>query len=393
MAAPTTPTTPAFDFSSTNFLNELLRFFEQNSVIGMEALRPYALELACVLAIIDFCTIWAMYDGEMRLSLVISRVMKVGGFILLIVLWNDIQYAILKSFQMAGFTAANVSTMSDEIFKPSGILDKGFTVCGKLIEELHEISFIDDGGIGKCLMYLIAIVITLGAFFFIALQVLVTKIEFCVFATLGVILLPFGALRFTAFLFQRIMSGVFAFGIKLMVMFFLLGLFESLAGSIAEIAENSDFSTMLKISMSYATLAFLVWKLPNVAASMMNGQPSLEAGDIARGGGAAKGAAVAAGSAVGGAAGAVAAGAGKAASGYGFMNATIKASRASASQNGTSTAGEFTKNIARQSFSSSAIGKGLLRGANKAMNNMEDYKNIKSGDYATKPQRNRNNHD
>ena len=380
------------DFSNSNFLDELLRFFEQNSVIGMEALRPYALELACVLAIIDFCTIWALYDGEMRLSLIISRVMKIGAFLFLIVSWNDIQLAILKSFQMAGYTAAGITDMSGDIFSPSGILQRGFDTCANLISDLHKISFM-NGGIAKCFMYLIAIIITLGAFFFISLQVLVTKIEFCVFATLGVILLPFGALRFTAFLFQRIISGVFAFGIKLMVMLFLLGLFETLSGDIITIEQDSNFSTMLKISLSYAALAFLVWKLPNVAASMMNGQPSLEAGDIARGGSAAKGAAVAAGSAVGGAAGAVAAGAGKAASGYGFMNATIKASRASASQNGTSTAGEFTKNIARQSFSSSAIGKGLLRGANKAMNNMEDYKNIKSGDYATKPQRNRNNHD
>ena len=381
------------DFSSTNFLNDLLSFFEEHSVIGMVALQPYALELAGVLAIIDFCTIWALYDGEVRLSLIISRVMKIGAFLFLIISWNDIQMAILKSFQMAGLTAASIADMSGDIFTPSGILDRGFTVCNKLIEGLHEISFMTAGGIGKCLMYIIGIIITLGAFFFIALQVLVTKIEFYVFATLGVILLPFGALRFTSFLFQRVVSGVFAFGIKLMVMFFLLGLFESLAGSVSEIGENSDFSTILKIALSYAALAFLVWKLPNVAASMMNGQPSMEAGDIGRGASAAKGAVVAAGSAVGGAAGAVAAGAGKAASGYGFMNATVKASRASAAQNNTSTASEFSKNIARQSFSGSTIGKGLLRGANKAMNRMEDYKNIKSGEYATKPQRNRNNHD
>lgn len=375
------------NFSDTNFLNELLGKFEQHSVIGMAALEPYAMQLAGLLAIIDFCTIWALYDGEMRLSLIISRVMKIGAFFFLILGWNDIQMAILKSFQIAGFTAANITDLTGDVFTPSGIIDKGFTVCGKLIEGLHEAS------IAAALMYIIAIIITLGAFFFIALQILVTKIEFCVFATLAVILLPFGALRFTAFLFQRIMSGVFAFGIKLMVMYFLLGLFDSLAGSMAEIAKDSDFATILKTSLSYTALAFLVWKLPNVAASMMNGQPSLEAGDIARGGSAAKGAAVAVGSAVGGAAGAVAAGAGKAASGYGFMNATVKAARASAGQNGTSTTSEFTKSIARQSFSSSAIGRGLLRGANKAMNNMEDYKNIKSGDYATKPQRNRNNHD
>ena len=381
------------DFTDTNFLDSLLTFFEQHSIVGMVELRPYAFELVCILAIIDFCTTWALYDGEMRLSFIITKVMKVGALLFLIVNWHNINSAIAESFQIAGATASGIADVSgSEWMSPSKILERGFNICGNLFKDLQDVSIM-SGGIGKCLMNIIAIIITLASFFFISLQILVTKIEFFVFASLAVILLPFGAIRFTSFLFQRIISGVFAFGIKLMVMFFLLGLFETLSGDLTAIGENSDFSTMLKIALSYAALAFLVWKLPNVAASMMNGQPSLEAGDVARGGSAAKGAAVAAGSAVGGAAGAVAAGAGKAASGYGFMNATVKAARASASQNGTSTAGEFTKNIARQSFSSSAIGRGLLRGANKAMNNMEDYKNIKSGDYATKPQRNRNNHD
>ena len=147
---------------------------------------------------------------------------------------------------------------------------------------------------------------------------------------------------------------------------------------------------MLKMALSYATLAFLVWKLPNLAASMMNGQPSMEAGDVVRGATTAKSTVAGAVGGAVGAAGAVSRVAGKTAAGYGFANATIKAAQANIGVQGGSVAGEVAKNVARTSFANSAIGKGLIRGANRALNQMEDYKNLKTGEYATKPQSNRN---
>lgn len=382
------------DFASENFLDELLNFFEEHSVIGLLALQPHAFELVCVLAIIDFCTIWALYDGQMRLSLIISKVMKVGFFLLLIVNWPDINKAIVDSFQMAGSTAAGLDYSSGDWNTPSNILTMGFNTCTDILADFHKTSIIDNGGIARLFMDLMAMIITIAAFFFISLQVLITKIEFCIFSSLGVILLPFGAIRFTSFLFQRVVSGVFAFGIKLMVMFFLLGLFNSVSDTLINIpvpgeTDDGNFAAMLKIALSYATLAFLVWKLPNIAASMMNGQPSMEAGDVVRG---ARNATTTVAGAATGAAGAVSGTVGKAAAGYGFTNATIKAARASVGVEGPMSAvmKESGKNIARTSFANSAIGRGLLRGANRAMNQMEDYKNIKSGEYATKPQSNRN---
>ena len=56
------------DFTSNNFLDELLNFFEEHSVIGLLALQPHAFELVSVLAIIDFCTIWALYDGQIAIK-------------------------------------------------------------------------------------------------------------------------------------------------------------------------------------------------------------------------------------------------------------------------------------------------------------------------------------
>jgi type IV secretion system protein TrbL len=375
------------DFTDTNFLDNLLNFFYEHSVTGMIQLQPHAFELVCVLAIIDICSTWALYDGQMRMSFVINKVMKVGFFLLLIVNWDTINSAILRSFEISGATASGLSNIgAGDWISPSKILERGFNICGTLFKDFQDTGITDNGGIARLFMDLIAIAITIASFFFISLQVLITKIEFCIFSSLGVILLPFGAIRFTSFLFQRVVSGVFSFGVKLMIMYFLLGLFDTLSGTLTSFEENVSFSSMLKMALSYATLAFLVWKLPNLAASMMNGQPSMEAGDVVRGATTAK--STVAGAV--GAAGAVSRVAGKTAAGYGFANATIKAAQANIGVQGGSVAGEVAKNVARTSFANSAIGKGLIRGANRALNQMEDYKNLKTGEYATKPQSNRN---
>ena len=379
------------DFASENFLNTLLAFFEEHSVTGMIQLQPHAFELVCVLAIIDICSTWALYDGQMRMSFVINKTMKVGFFLLLIVNWDTINSAILRSFEIAGATASGLSNIgAGDWISPSKILERGFNICGTLFKDFQDTGITDNGGIARLFMDLIAIAITIASFFFISLQVLITKIEFCIFSSLGVILLPFGAIRFTSFLFQRVVSGVFSFGIKLMIMYFLLGLFDTLSGTLTSFEENVSFSSMLKMALSYATLAFLVWKLPNLAASMMNGQPSMEAGDVVRGATTAKSTVAGAVGGAVGAAGAVSRVAGKTAAGYGFANATIKAAQANIGVQGGSVAGEVAKNVARTSFANSAIGKGLIRGANRALNQMEDYKNLKNGEYATKPQSNRN---
>lgn len=379
------------DFASENFLNTLLAFFEEHSVTGMIQLQPHAFELVCVLAIIDICSTWALYDGQMRMSFVINKVIKVGFFLLLIVNWDTINSAILRSFEIAGATASGLSNIgAGDWISPSKILERGFNICGTLFKDFQDTGITDNGGIARLFMDLIAIAITIASFFFISLQVLITKIEFCIFSSLGVILLPFGAIRFTSFLFQRVVSGVFSFGVKLMIMYFLLGLFDTLSGTLTSFEENVSFSSMLKMALSYATLAFLVWKLPNLAASMMNGQPSMEAGDVVRGATTAKSTVAGAVGGAVGAAGAVSRVAGKTAAGYGFANATIKAAQANIGVQGGSVVGEVAKNVARTSFANSAIGKGLIRGANRAMNQMEDYKNLKSGEYATKPQSNRN---
>ena len=269
------------DFASDDILNRILEFFQLHSVEGFLALVPYARELLISLAIIDLCTTWVLYEGQLRMSAMINKIIKVGFFTFLLAYYADINAAIMRSFQYAGLTAAG-QPINGDMLTPSSVLGLGFKAADELIRTFHSISIFDKGGLGTLIMLVICMIFILAAFFFMAIQILLTKIEFNIFATLGVILLPFGALRFTSFLFQRVVSATFSFGIKLMVMYFIAGLSLSMVANIQAV-HVSDFSTMLKQSLSILTLGLLVWRVPALAANVMSGNPTFEAGNVVGG--------------------------------------------------------------------------------------------------------------
>lgn len=351
------------NLADVDFFNQLLIFFEDHCMFGYKALAPHAVALIMALGTIDIAATWTLYSGQLRMSEIISRVMKIGLFMFFIINFDKINQAILVSFQYAGLTAAGGTVGGSDILKPSTIITDGFKAIEPVLSSLVSVTSILPGIMSMKLIY---IAITLAAYFFIALQILITKIEFNIFATLGVILLPFGALRYTQFLFQRLVSAVFAYGIKLMLMYFLLTLFDSLvtqAGGIPGWTDqaNPDLAEMLKYALSYATMAFLIWKIPNLASGFMNGQPALEGHDVINSTRSAIGTGMTVASLASGGVSKVAALAGRA-----------KAASRFGRSNGVSYRSESRNPVARQSFGGSRLGRALLGDNSKGRNRDSD---------------------
>lgn len=343
------------DFTSAHFMNDLLLFFEQHCITGFLALQPYAWQLITLLGIIDICATWTLYTGQLRMTEVIIKIMKIALFMFFIINFDKINSAILLSFQYAGLTASGQS-LSTHLIQPSSILDLGFQACDAPMKSLFKASWYNCPTMAADLVY---IILTMIAFFGMALMVLVTKIEFNVFATVAVILLPFGALRFTQFLFQRVVSAVFSYGIKLMIMYFILGLFKTLLDTNITPAftdsSNPEFAEMLRYAFEYLTMAFLMWQMPQLASGFMQGQPAME------GITAASGAKSAAGAAVGVASGGVS----KAGSLAGYA-------RAISAHNTEGTWKGALKTMAKERIGNSSAGSSYYN----AGRNLENFKNL-----------------
>lgn len=116
----------------------------------------------------------------------------------------------MRSFEIAGATASGLSNIgAGDWISPSKILERGFNICGTLFKDFQDTGITDNGGIARLFMDLIAIAITIASFFFISLQVLITKIEFCIFSSLGVILLPLELLDLLLFYFKELFRVFF----------------------------------------------------------------------------------------------------------------------------------------------------------------------------------------
>ena len=267
-------------FADQNVLNALMDFYRDIATNGIVSLIPYGNYLVFIFGIIDLCTSWYLYDGQLKLSIMIQKIMKVGAFFFMVTHWAYLTSIIGQSFAFIGYVAGGHSGQEaitlignnggDNFFEPSYILDRCDQVCGPIWESYEKTSGFQ---IGRCLMHLICLGLVYVGFYFMTLQLILTTIEFSIFTCLAVILLPFGCIKYTGFLSQRAISGVFAFGIKMMVLFFLLGIISSMADKF----KANDFSTnsaMLKQGLAYLTLGYLTWKIPGMASNMMNGQPS-----------------------------------------------------------------------------------------------------------------------
>lgn len=60
------------------------------------------------------------------------------------------------------------------------------------------------------------------AYFVLALQIFLTRIEFALISTLGLFLISFGVFKYTAFMAEKVFGAIISFGVKFMVLSFIV---------------------------------------------------------------------------------------------------------------------------------------------------------------------------
>ena len=299
------------------FLNQLLDTFRTASVTGMVNLKPAALGLVTVLGILDVTAMWGLYFGEMRVREIMGKVIKIGFFVILILNWGPITTAVEDTFVKVGQIASAHQTAT----KPSSIMVEGtkkmYRLWNNAIYDIpmsdtakssDNIPYYDSNGNlnkdatkmveadkkanaptnpfsglgesiaaipGRIIKIILALAIFI-AFAFIALNVLLCFVEFYLTTALSIILLPFGVNSHTSFISQKALGAVVNFGVKLMIMIFLLGLMSTMISKMDAIT-NDDYGKLFESVLQACMYAFLIWKLPSLISGMLSGTPSMGA--------------------------------------------------------------------------------------------------------------------
>lgn len=315
-------------------LTQILDTFNGVFGTGKGALLSWAMYIAGTLAVIETVLLGAfhaMKGGEDSIiPPLIKKILTVGFFIFLVqgVARSGLAETVLDGFVAVGLKAGGGGG-SFSMKDPSDLVSGGF-VAGEPI--LTAISNMALTAVGDRIMAYLCYVIVVLAYVVMAAQVLITFIEFGIVSTLGIILLPFGISKHTAFLSEKAIGAIISFGIKLMVLSFVIAVIQPVLLAIPPLGPDPTFQQMMGLAAIVIVIAFIVSQAPGVASAVLSGSPSLSAG-------------TAAGTAISAAAGAAVpamAAAGMATGGAAAGGAIAGAKAASAAGNGS-----FIGNVAR----------------------------------------------
>ena len=308
---------------NVGFFSGILNYFKGHLIKGGKNLMPVAISLSLLLMTIQIATTWTLYEGQLRMFELIKEVIRFSFILFLIYNFEYLANTFIDGWMYFGGIASGIFNFSADakaiaahpIYNPSHLVDVGWACISQVFAKGTSLAH----PINSLLILVCGIVAYIGVVF-IALQVTITLLEYYMVTCLGVILLPFGLLRYTHFLYNKLIQGIFTFGIKLMVVYFIAGLggkvlddlgsviskdnasadadrivsavdedipgliTPEMAGMITGtgISANSvNFGDVLNFMLLFIIMGYLVWKIPSLVAAMISGSPQMEAGAVA----------------------------------------------------------------------------------------------------------------
>lgn len=259
-------------------LNNFLAVF----ALGYTHLAPATLKLALTLLAIEFVLFGIYFAfGAKNFADLFFKILFIGFWWWLINAFPTVMTMILNSFIAWGARAGGAAPAATSalLLNPSAIAGYGLIAAQPIWDAIQDMGV---ANIGQMVIYGLLGLVVLGMFFVIAIQVFITVLEFYLVVALTSVLLPFAYIKRTAFLAEKAIAAVISFGIKLMVLAFIITVTQPvLAGLALAPGVTPTYNTIFALILTVGALAVLVLHAPGVAAGIMAGAPSLTAGSVA----------------------------------------------------------------------------------------------------------------
>ena len=211
-----------------------------------------------------------------------KKVLYVGVFALILNNFQFLADIIFTSFAQLGLNATGTTITAGDLLRPGFVANTGFSAAHPLLQEISDLT----GPIGffvnivMIVILFLAWLITLFAFFFLAIQLFVTIIEFKLTTLAGFVLVPFALWNKTSFLAERVLGNVIASGVKLMVLAIIVGIGSTLFSSVTAGFTPGSVTLEQAGSVILASMALFALGIfgPGIAAGLVSGAPQLGAG-------------------------------------------------------------------------------------------------------------------
>ena len=276
--------------------SEILHQYQSVRTTWLTVAAGYANRLFGILALIEFAwtgliLVLDKTDLQGWTSALIRRMMFVGAFFALLQFGTTWIPAIIDSLVTVGQAGSGIPSLS-----PSEILARGLQITGRLLVGAAESGWLAAFGTALCMVF--AALLSFLAFLGLCIQFVVATVESYLVIGAGFLFLGFGGSRWTAPYVERYIAYAVSVGVKIMVIYLLIGAGFILSAGWVTAAENIALSTQpaidaLDIAAAAVILLMICWHAPKLAAAILGGSPALTGGDAVATGGAVLGGALA----------------------------------------------------------------------------------------------------
>jgi type IV secretion system protein TrbL len=285
--------------------SDLLDVYKNATTTWVSTAFGYANKLFGLLAFIDFT--WAMIvlflEGQEMQGWIagfLKKFMSISFFYALLINQSTWFPAIVNSFVQIGQQAGGVSGY----LNPSDILWTGVQISGSILAACvpnaaagataGSILGIIVPGAGAALtaaslipalVALFCALLIFLAYVVITLTFIMATVESYVVMSAGLIFLGFGASRWTVPYTERYISLVVSTGVRLMVLYMIIGLGQTLSNTWVQQASQIPMSTaglqaLFGLLASVIVFMALAWQVPKLASSILQGSLQMGSSDL-----------------------------------------------------------------------------------------------------------------
>ena len=234
-----------------------------------------------VISIVITALMWAIDENQNVLASLVRKILLVGFFAFLVAHWPILTKTVVNGFAALGLKAGgggmSVSTFTTS---PSQIVMAGIKVIAGLMQDVKKISpgpIEFFAHIDVVAMAIVAAVGILIAFVILAVEIVVTIIEFHIVTLVAFVTVPFGVLTQTSFMSERAIGYVVSVGIKLMALAIVVSLGTTVFDNYT-VSPDPGIGEDVGLLLAAVVMVMLALKIPAIAAALVSGGPQLNAG-------------------------------------------------------------------------------------------------------------------
>lgn len=267
----------------TELMNRLLGALTggQTQLLGL--VRPVASALALI-ELAWAAAMWSFSTGDEAMKGFLTKVVKLGIWSFLILNFPEVVEGIRQFFVQVGLTASGAGGLPVAITDPSMIAEMGFDAVRTIwLDFKEQDSVLSVGFSVRALVAMLVLtfcaLFILLLYYFIALSMFLTVVEFYIVSSLGVVFVPWGINAHTKWIAERYFGALVALGTKLSVQVFMASVTLPVLERF-KLGPEPTFAQTFTLLLGVLAVALLNWRAPNVAAGMMSGSAALSTTDV-----------------------------------------------------------------------------------------------------------------